>query len=398
MSNQYLVEPCLDFVEQVASLGGDSVKKCYQCATCTVACTIAPDNSPFPRKEMIATSWGLKDRVLGSADIWMCHECGDCSELCPRGAQPADVLSAARSAAITEYATPKFLGKMVNDAKMLPLFLGIPAAWFALMAFITMTMGESMEKLFKGFGMHWHHHTDAPIASADFVSSWLVDVTFVPLLNLSILIFLIGLIKFVKDIHANAVLEGKTDKTDFNLVQYLVSVVKAIPTIMLHKKFNECGENKSRALAHQMVLFGFIGCFIVTAIFFVVLYIGGVAGPYDQINPVKILANIAGVGIVVGSFLMIKDRLAKSEPSSFKDWALLVLVFGLGATGMLTQGVRLLGYIDGLVGIAQVVSYFFYYIHLILIFCLFAYLPFSKMAHIVYRVAALGYAEYANRK
>lgn len=398
MSNQYLVEPCLDFIDQVVSLGGDSVKKCYQCATCSVACPIAPENSPFPRKEMIATSWGLKDRVIGSADIWMCHECGDCSTLCPRGAQPGDVLSAVRSAAITEYATPKFIGKMVNDAKALPVLLGIPAAWFALMAFITMAMGGQMEKLFKGFGLHWYHHTKAPIAHANFVSTWLVDVTFVPLLNLSILIFLIGLMKFVKDMHANAVLEGKTEKTEFNLVQYLVSVGKAIPTILLHKKFNECGENKSRGLAHQMVLFGFIGCFIVTAIFFVVLYIVGIAGPYSQINPVKILANIAGLGIVIGSAIMIKDRLAKAETSSFKDWALLVLVFGLGATGLLSELTRLLGYVGGLTGIMTMVTYAFYYVHLILIFSLFAYLPFSKMAHIVYRVAALGYAEYSNRK
>ena len=117
MTEKYLAQPDLDFIAQVRNLGGETLKKCYQCATCSVACPIAPEDSPFPRKEMIAASWGLKDRLLNSGDIWLCHQCGDCTDLCPRGAAPGDVLSAVRSAAIIEYARPKALAKAVNDPK-----------------------------------------------------------------------------------------------------------------------------------------------------------------------------------------------------------------------------------------------------------------------------------------
>ena len=79
MSNSYLVEPDVGFINDVAKLGGQDVKKCFQCATCSVACPISPDTKPFPRKEMLATSWGLKDRLVGNGDIWLCHNCGDCS-------------------------------------------------------------------------------------------------------------------------------------------------------------------------------------------------------------------------------------------------------------------------------------------------------------------------------
>jgi len=109
MADRYLIEPDVNFINEVAGLGGEDLKKCFQCATCSVACPISPDNKPFPRKEMIAASWGLKDKLVGNGDVWLCHNCGDCSTLCPRGAKPGDVLAAVRQYTITEYATPKAL-------------------------------------------------------------------------------------------------------------------------------------------------------------------------------------------------------------------------------------------------------------------------------------------------
>lgn len=120
MTDTYLAQPDLGFIAQIRGLGGDTLKKCYQCASCSVACPISPENSPFPRKEMIAASWGLKDRLIKNGDIWLCHNCGDCTDLCPRGAAPGDVLAAIRAAAITEYAQPKAVAKAVNDPKKLP--------------------------------------------------------------------------------------------------------------------------------------------------------------------------------------------------------------------------------------------------------------------------------------
>ena len=74
---------------------------------------------------MIAAGWGLKDKLVGNADIWLCHNCGDCSSLCPRGAKPGDVLAAVRAYTVAEYATPRALAKMVPDPRKLPILLGI---------------------------------------------------------------------------------------------------------------------------------------------------------------------------------------------------------------------------------------------------------------------------------
>ena len=78
MAEALLLKPDRRFVEEVVSAGGGDLKKCFQCATCSVACPISPENKPFPRKEMIAAGWGLKDKLMGDADIWLCQNCGDC--------------------------------------------------------------------------------------------------------------------------------------------------------------------------------------------------------------------------------------------------------------------------------------------------------------------------------
>jgi quinone-modifying oxidoreductase subunit QmoC len=123
----------------------------------------------------------------------------------------------------------------------------------------------------------------------------------------------------------------------------------------------------------------------------VVLYIFQIHGPYSQLNPVKWLANIAGVSLVIGSVLMIKQRLAKKDQvSTYSDWFLIGLALMLGVTGLLTEMTRL----GGMAG----TSYFLYFLHLMFVWGLFCYVPFSKLAHLVYRTAALTYTEWSQRK
>ncbi|MBW1650481.1 MAG: quinone-interacting membrane-bound oxidoreductase complex subunit QmoC [Deltaproteobacteria bacterium] len=375
MSDKYFIEPDINFINEVKKLGGDSLKKCFQCATCSVACPIAPDNKPFPRKEMIAASWGLKDRLISNADIWLCHQCGDCSTLCPRGAKPGDVLGAIRSYAISEYATPKSFAKMVNDPGKLPLLLIIPAIIFIVIGMITGQFSFS-----PGAG---------EIVQAKIFTPLLVQIIF-PILTLIVIAsFGMGLKRFLNDIHQNAINSGLTDKR-LDIGGVISGLFKILPTILKHDKFSECSENKDRMTAHLLVFYSFIGLLIVTAIFFIVLDFFHIPGPYSQSNPVKWLANISGVALIMGSIMMIKNRLGKTDQTtSYKDWYLLYLVFGLGFTGMLTEIARLIG-LSG-------TCYISYFIHLILVFNLIVFLPYSKMAHFVYRTLAMAHAEYIKR-
>lgn len=376
MGDVQVLEPDLQFIREMGALGGEDLKKCYQCATCSVACTITPENRPFPRKEMIAASWGLKDKLIRNADIWLCHNCGDCSTKCPRTAKPGDVLAAARAYAVSEYATPQVLARWVNDPKKIPVLLAIPAAIFLVLGLITGLLDFTPE--------------GDRIVHDHFFSMWLVDMIFVPLAIWNVVIFGKGIQRFLKDIHQNAVREGKTDKTEIDPKAFILSLVRSIPTILKHSRFNDCTENKERSTSHMMVFFSFIGLFIVTSCFFVAIYILQQPGPYSQLNPIKWLANVSGVCLVIGSILLIRTRLKNPDQvTAYKDWALLGLALALGVTGLLTEITRLAG-----IGF---LSYAIYFIHLMFVFSLFAYLPFSKLAHLVYRTVAISYATYAGR-
>ena len=382
MSDAYLVEPDVGFIKEVKKLGGQDLKKCFQCATCSVACPISPDTKPFPRKEMLAASWGLKDRLIANGDIWLCHNCGDCSTLCPRGAKPGDVLAALRALAVSEYAVPKALGKAVNNPGMLPILLAIPAALFLVLGFISNIVG-----------LHWLNFSPsgADLWANSYFNNYLVDIIMVPTFTAAILVFALGLKRFIGAMHANALLEGKTDKEKIDPAGFIQALIRTIPTIFKHQKFSECGTNKERATPHMMVLFGFIGLFIVTGCFFMAEWVLHIEGPYNQINPIKWLANLGGLALIIGGIMMMINRAGKKDQvSSYKDWYLLGLVVGLGLTGLLTEIIRL----GGLYGL----SAFIYYLHLILVWALFAYTPFSKLAHLAYRTMAMTYQEYSGRR
>ena len=382
MSEATMLDPDVGFIKDVQALGGGDLKKCYQCATCSVVCPISPETNPFPRKEMIKASWGLKDKLLTNADIWLCHNCGDCNTYCPREARPGDALAAIRAYAVTDYTGPKALSKLVTDKSKLPILIAIPAILFLAVGFLT-----------NAGGLNWLNFSPAPgheIWGHSYFSNYLVDIIMIPTFFFAVGVFAMGLKRFLGDMHANALAEGRVNQEKIDPVGFVQSLVKIVPTIFKHDKFNECTTNRERSTSHMMVLFSFIGLFIVTNAFFIAEWVLHIEGPYSQINPVKWLGNIAGIALIVGGLLLLKSRLAKTDgKSSYWDWYLIGLVLTLGITGMGTQLLRLAGFYDTMAIV--------YFLHLIAIWILFAFTPFSKLAHLVYRTVAMAYAEYSNR-
>ncbi|MBD3165477.1 hypothetical protein GF324_02675, partial [bacterium] len=126
MADRAVVKPDVEFIKTLQKNGGDTLKKCYQCATCSTVCELSPAEGPFPRKEMMWASWGMKEQLVTDPDIWLCHQCNDCTTRCPRGARPGDVLAAARSYIYQTYTFPSFMGRLMSSPGGLAVLFIIP--------------------------------------------------------------------------------------------------------------------------------------------------------------------------------------------------------------------------------------------------------------------------------
>jgi quinone-modifying oxidoreductase subunit QmoC len=394
MAQPLRIEPDVQFIRELQAEGADSLKKCYQCATCSVACTLSPVDNPYPRKEMIWAQWGLKDKLLADPDVWLCHNCGGCSDLCPRGAKPADVMSAMRNMAYKALIPCSQLGKWMSSASYLPRLIAIPAVLFALIWICMAAVnfhGNFDGSLFP----------DGPVVPGKiFYGDYTIDPVFI----LVTLFVVAAFYKGVKNLLAAIGPQGSVMMLG-KRKHWLVCLFEVITLeILPHAKFALCGndeEKNSRKLGHMCLFFGFLSLAVVTGVFFLGHWLGRIPGleflylevPLSLTNPIKILAQLGMLLLLVGLTLLTLRR-AKLNPdgqtSNWYDWYLIGVIWAVALTGAFTQFFRLAGW--------AVPAYLVYYLHLVSVFMLFAYLPWSKLGHVVYRTAAITYIRHMGRK
>lgn len=89
---------------------------CYQCGTCTVSCELVSESSPsFPRKSIRYALFGLRSPLLGSLEPWFCEDCGDCSIMCPRQAEPRISMATLRRFLSAKYDWTGIAGKLLTS-------------------------------------------------------------------------------------------------------------------------------------------------------------------------------------------------------------------------------------------------------------------------------------------
>ncbi len=352
-----VIQPDSRFIKDVVAGGGGDLKKCYQCATCSVVCTLSPDDSPFPRKQMIETQWGLKEKVLADPSIWLCHNCGDCSTHCPRGARPGDVFGALRQQAIQHFAWPGFLGRLVNNPKALILLVLLPAILFGLQ----WARGPETE------GAIWEYAKEFPLP--------LLEAFFFTIAGLVTISYAVSLTRFIKALRAGG--------ADQPIVSNLVGV---FTDIVVHKNFSDCGAERNRYWGHMLTMWGFGFLTIVGTVIGIGVMAGVIHTPLEQTDPLKIFANIGAVTMLAGTVILFADRLrdpVKRAATTYFDWFFLVILTGIIFTGITNEILR---------EVEVWAMYPVYFVHLILVFMLFVYAPYSKLAHLVYRTVAMAAA------
>jgi quinone-modifying oxidoreductase subunit QmoC len=140
-------------------------------------------------------------------------------------------------------------------------------------------------------------------------------------------------------------------------------------------------------------MWGFILLAVTTTCVAAGVYVFHYETPYPLSNPIKWIGNVGALILILGSSLAFINRLSKPDAvgkGTYFDWLFLSVVLATGVTGLLTEILRLANAPD--------VAYPVYFIHLVFVWFLFVYLPFSKFAHLLYRTTALVYASRIGRE
>ena len=386
MSETTIIKPDLQFVNEIIKGGGESLKKCYQCATCSVVCNLTPEGNPFPRKEMVLAQWGQKDKLLASPDVWLCHQCSDCTAYCPRGAKPGEVLNAIRKQSIKHVAMVPLFAKIATDPKLIWLLFAIPMVlWYAIL--IVLGHGNFTAPRAEGNIMAYHKFVPVPV----------IDTVFILTAIFAAVSAFFGITKLWNGMKAQA---GDV-KSSGSLVG---DIIASVTTILAHSKFADCNVNRLRQWGHMALFYAFAGLAVTTTWAIAYLYGWEFLGiqafgpfhfgeaPYPMSDPMKMVALASSIAFAIGIVIILINRFAqagKAGLGSYFDWIFLTIVIGVGATGMLTWALRLAD---------MEVGYLVYYFHLVFIWSLFAYAPYSKFAHLFYRTTAMVFARQSGRK
>ena len=369
-------------VDRMLGYGAEALRRCYQCGTCSVVCPRTPLEDAFPRKEMVWAQWGLEDKLLTDGDAWLCYQCNDCITHCPVDARPGDVMAAARDLQMEEYAVPRFMTRIPRDPKALPLAVALPVVLVGLL--VLGAQGSS-----GGEGLF----PEGDVFFGRFLGDGWVDVFVLSVVGVVAVLSFLSLRKFWAGLQS-------TVPAGTQRLPLADSLRRTVVDVFSHKDFGDCKTAHPRMWAHMGLFYGFLGltaattgAFLYTEVFpRLGIHHHGEVLSLPIWDPVKIVGNVGGVALLAGlaQTLWVRwKRPQQSGKSAYSDWFFSALLGLTAITGFVTEILR---YAQ-----ARTAAYVAYSVHLAFIFGLFAYFPFSKFSHAMYRTAAMTFARHTGR-
>ena len=375
------LRPDRELLAAVLGSGGEDLKKCIQCATCSAVCELADAKHPGPRKEMLWAQWGLGERLMGDPDPWLCHQCGDCTLRCPRSARPGDVMAALRRECVIHYGTPRAFGRWVNESRSLPWVVLLAALLLAAAAIVWHGSGAAATEMSLG----------GPRMVMPFwtlLPHWLLGSLFTLLLLFDVCVLVRGGRRFWRDLQAASPALGTARPLG-------ASLRGALRRILWHEDFGLCGQSQARRSSHLLVIYGMLALWLVSLWVVTARWnplLEGLVYPLGFWSPWKLLANLAGLAVAVGAALMLAERAerpATGGATRYADGALLGFLLTIVLTGFAAEVTHFLR--------IEPLRFAAYALHLVAVFALLWTLPYSKLAHVVYRTLAVVHSERIGR-
>jgi ferredoxin len=387
-----------NLVKNIKDIGDSPFKKCFQCGTCSAICPLSSDDKPFPRKEMIWSQWGLKNKLEGDLDPWLCYYCGKCSEFCPRKADPGQLMMSLRRWLTTVYDWTG-ISRLLYKSKI--------AEYIALLIVAVIVFIEWAVL----FGLTPHSNANisgnaSVMGSAGGGNKILTINQMVPAYKIDyffdypmIVILSALLLSFIFNMFKKTVLSDKNVKIPFKL--YFTELWALIFNFFTQIRFSKCEDEEAqketffKKLSEGKYNFWLTHVFLMTS--YVALFIGIVVFlKWFQTDDKYVLFHTilfdyyASIGLIFGTIYFAYKRLTKKiERSKFShhtDWAFIVLLFMTAFTGIMLRAFVV--YKDPSSWV-----FYLYLIHLMIVIpMLVIEVPFSKWSHLAYRPIAIYFA------
>ncbi len=349
-----------DLHRDFSKFGNIDVSTCMNCGNCTATCSLADETASFPRRDIHYLQVGLRDKLLQSADPWLCYYCGDCSESCPRDANPGEIMMAARRYLTSQYDWTGLAKRMyVSKAWEIGAiaFVGLIVA--ALFYFLHGPMVTG----------HVELNTFAPVEWVEFG-----DLIMAAILSVFLLSNAYRMLRFI--------MSGEQ-----GLRLPISLYIKELPTIVTHfatqRRWRQCSADHSHWLRHFLLVSGYV-TMLTLILVFLRWFQTDIVHPIW--HPTRLLGYYATGVLLYATVAMMISRIKKSgeihkftEPS---DWGFLILLFLTSLTGIAVHLFRIADW--------PLLTYYTYVIHLVIaVPMLIVEVPFGKWAHLLYRPLAV---------
>lgn len=366
-----------DFFKLMGKYGAQSAGACFNCGNCTAVCSLSDADTPFPRKVIRYLQLGLEDKLVRSPEPWMCYYCGDCSDTCPRDADPGEVMMGLR-----RYLTATYdwtgISRLFYTSKLFEV-----SSILVVAALV-------------GLGFYFFHGpmlTDR-VALNVFAPNTTIEILDLILLAVLSFFLLSNAFRLMKGVMGDVTLHvSRIDPKDSPAVLIFGIPLKIywqeFTEFLIHfatqKRFNSCADRQQKTLwiNHLLIMTGY-------STIFLMVVVGIRWFQRDDIlsifNPIRFMGYYATFAILYGTTYAMIGRLKKNTRPYMNthstDWAFLILLWLTTFSGILIHFTRLLE--------MPLSTYYIYVIHLMIaVPMLVIEVPFAKWTHQLYRPLVL---------
>lgn len=360
------VDPNL--MKDLEDFGLKDANKCFQCGNCTAVCGLSTPENAFPRKFMKYVQMGLSEKILHSPDPWLCYYCGDCSDHCPRGADPGEAMMVMRRYLTSKYDWTGFSRRFYTSET------------FELIAVIMMA-------ILVGFALVIFHGSNPNLEHAYLNSVWpapAIEIADMVMAAILTILLLSNTARCVWYTMGDLVLK-------IPIRIYIKQARQLLIHFLTQRKFGQCTD-RMQWVVHLLIMTGYSTIFLLVAVFLAGgIHVIGLS--WDKIafqtdviypiwHPMRLLGYYATFALFYGATYALVGRIKKSKTpyknSHGTDWMFLILLELTTLTGILMHFSRLMDW--------PMPTYVIYVIHLMVaVPMLVLEVPFAKWAHLAFR-------------